>query len=170
MNTNTFLAEHVGDAFAIAAICSDCGYSYDDVKLFTYIHVKSQLNTAGLHSFTDTMETEINAIKIMLGMASFSKADTANTIDVAIGESASDFSNSMSNAIKKMDYTLEKDHGKESYIRSDLMHRLRFHTDKDFRQKKIACYVTDILPKIKTYSQSQINQAFERERSFMNLQ
>lgn len=170
MNTNTFLSEHMNDALAIAAICSDSGYSNDDVKLFTYIHVKGNLYPNGVHGFTDNMETEINALKIMLAMASFSKANTVNSTDVAIGDIASDYSNSMSNAIKKADLKLEQEHGKESYICSDLMHRLKFHTDKDFRQKKIDCYLVNILPKIKTYSNTKINQAFERERASMNLQ
>lgn len=161
INVDHFISAHFDDALSIASICNDEGLSRDDARLLTYIHVKCKNSPSGVLCFHENNEEEIAAIEIMLGYKGFpsmiNKSDQApKALEV--------FSNTVSGNIKKSDFAALEGCGIEMYLHSELLLRLKFHTDETFRNEMLNIYKEIIVPKIKTYTMKKVFEAFEKQR------
>lgn len=160
-NVDRFISHYFSDAMSIAAICSDEGFSRDDARLFTYIHVKSKNSPSGTEYFNGEGNEEISALKIMLGQKSFSSLVGNNA---PMNHALNAFSEQVTGEIKNIDFAAQEGCGVELYLRSELIHRLKFHTNKTYRNEMLAVYRNTILPKIKAYNGKKIFEAFEKKR------
>jgi len=152
INYDNFITRYIDDALSISALCSDLGLSRDDAKLFTYIFVKSSQHPRGMGYFSDEREEEIAALEIMLGLKEF-------TSQVGLGGVG------VSNGINALDHAAREMFGVESYLRSELLRRLRFHRDVEYRKEKLAFFSSTILPCMKDYTRKKVFEVFERERN-----
>jgi hypothetical protein len=160
-NVDRFISHYFSDAMSIAAICSDEGFSRDDARLFTYIHVKSKNSPSGTECFNGEGSEEISALKIMLGKKSFSSLIGKNA---STHHALEDFSEQVVGGIKNIDFAAQEGCGVELYLRSELVHRLKFHSNETYRNEMLAVYKKTILPKIKAYNGKKIFEAFEKKR------
>ena len=160
-NVDRFISHYFSDAMSIAAICSDEGFSRDDARLFTYIHVKSKNSPSGTECFSGEGNEEISALKIMLGQKSFSSLLGDNA---SMNHALDAFSEQVAGDIKNIDFAAQEGCGVELYLRSELIHRLKFHTNKKYRNEMLAVYKKTIFPKVKAYNSKKIFKAFEKKR------
>jgi hypothetical protein len=166
-NVDQFIGNHFSEAMSIAAICSDYGLSRDDARLLTYIHVKCKSNPAGIEYFNTIQNEEVSALEIMLGLRSFSSIIATKSL----GRHALDnFSKQVSDGIKNIDFSTQEGCGLELYFRSELVRRLKFHTDETYRNEMLSVYNKTILPKIKAYNGKKIFEAFEKHRKEANVE
>jgi hypothetical protein len=165
MDTDNFFNDYLNDALSISALCSDLGLSQDDAKLFTYIHVKSLNSPDGITCFDKSENEEINALEIMLGMKKFSPTMKDVSISDDCEKTIRNFGNELSDCIKNLDFIASEGCGLESYFKAELMRRLRFHQDPDYRKEKLHLYVTEIFPRVKEYTKNKVIEVFERDRN-----
>jgi hypothetical protein len=164
MDTKDFFDQYFNDALSISALCSDLGLSQEDAKLFTYIHVKSANAPEGVECFNHFKDEEVLALEILLGIKKMPVLKDNGHGTEECDKVIQNFSNELSRSIKELDFLASEGCGRESYFRAELMRRLRFHQDPDFRRKKLNLYVTEIFPRIKEYTKDKIYAAFERDR------
>lgn len=165
MTIDQFIKSYIDDALSISALCSDLGLSRDDAKLFTYIHVKSMSSPAGIECFNDAAEQEILALQIMLGIKRFPSIKPEVPLDEPSEAAIGDFTDTLSDRIKELDYIADEGRGLESYFRSELFRRLRFHQDPEYRKEKLKVYMEKIYPRMKEYTKKKVFEVFERERN-----
>lgn len=162
IDVDHFIGAHINDALSIASICSDDGLSRDDARLFTYIHVKCKNSPAGVLCSNGEHEEEISALEIMLGLKDFPSLNGKSSFTQKVIKA---FSNDISREIKNIDFAAQEGCGIELYLHSELLHRLRFHTDETFRNEMLNIYKEKILPKIKIYTMKKVFEAFKKQRA-----
>jgi hypothetical protein len=165
MNNENFINTYIDDALSIAALCADLGLSRDDAKLFAYIHVKSLSHPAGMEHFNDEGEQEVLALEIMLGLKEFPSLLSDKPHGAAISSGLKELGAVISERIKDLDDSARQGCGAESYLRSELLRRLRFHKDPEYRREKLSVFTSTILPRMKEYTKRKVFEVFERERN-----
>jgi len=164
IDPDKFMSTYIDDALSISALCSDLGLSRDDAKLYTYIFVKSTNHASGLEYFSDEREEEIAALEIMLGLKEFTVHKSFVGNSDACQTVLKDFGAAVSERINALDYSAREMFGTESYLHSELLRRLRFHRDVEYRKEKLAFFSSTILPRMKEYTRKKVFEVFERER------
>jgi hypothetical protein len=165
MSPEKFINTYIDDALSIAALCSDLGYSREDAKLFAYIHVKSSSHPAGIGYFNDEGENEVLALEIMLGFKEFPSLIQDKSGAGVPTPALQELGASICDRIKDLDRAATEGCGMESYLRSELLRRLRFHKDPEYRKEKLDIYTNTILPRMKEYTKKKVFEVFERERN-----
>jgi hypothetical protein len=164
MNSDNFISMNFEDALSITALCSDLGISNDDARLFVYIYVKSSGHPSGIQCFHEEKEEEILALEIMLGKRDISTLCSDNQKLNECGDTLRRFGSGVRDSINELDEIARHGAGREFHFRSELAQRLRFHTDKEFRNEKLRVYSTLVLPHMKKYGKEKVYEAFERRR------
>jgi hypothetical protein len=164
MDVDQFISKYFDDAMNISALCSDMGFSNDDARLFIYIHTKSSTHPMGIQCFDEAKEEEIRALEIMLGVKNFPSAQSEKQSIDSTAAAFKEFGATMCKSVRDLDSIIRDRFGAESYLRSELVRRLRFHTDPQFRKQKLHVFSTTILPRMKEYEHGKAGKAFERNK------
>ena len=164
MNSDQFISMNFEDALHIAALCDDLGISSDDAKLFVYIHAKSSNHPKGIQCFDEKKEEEILALEIMLGKKNMAALTSATQCSEECSNLLQNFSSSLKDSITDLDHIVREGCGLEFHFRSQLLRRLRFHTDETFKREKLLIFSTMILPRMKDYGKGKAQLESERQK------
>lgn len=139
----------------IHAFCSDNAIPSDYAKLYVYIYVKSVESPDGTDYFNQKCEEEIIAIKSLL---SNDCTDAMTYEEPLTPEDLQEIYKTFVNkSLHKLERDIQMEYGLENVFRTELMNRLRLHTDPSFRAKHIGIFNTTIFPGISDYSERKIN-------------
>lgn len=164
MDIDQFISGNFEDALSIAALCFDLGISNDDARLYVYIYVKSSGHPSGVQCFVEEKEEEILALEIMLGKKDISVLSSTNPSESESDEKLQQFGSLIKESVDALDNFARHECGHEFRFRSELTHRLRFHTDKEFMKEKLLIFSTVILPRMKKYGKDKALTAFDGKR------
>ena len=165
IDPDKFISAYIDDALSISALCTDLGLSRDDAKLFTYIFVKSSNHPLGLDYFSDEREEEVAALEIMLGLRQFASGLGLTKENYQTVGALQNFGSAVADGVYELDRGARESLAVESYLRSELLRRLRFHKDVEYRKAKLALFSGAILPRMKEYNRKKVFEVFERQRN-----
>lgn len=169
-STELFLERNFDTAMKIHAICYDKNISRQKSKLFTYMFVKMQDSGLGLDYFDADHAAEIEALMLLLGMNSrpqdalvFDEQPTLEDMPKIVGELAC-------RAIKQAEKVAQQRYGIESPITPELMLRLKFHIDADFRKKMVDEMVSLVASELGQYTKENVQDSITREQAHLRAQ
>ncbi|MBN1982040.1 MAG: hypothetical protein JW795_10940 [Chitinivibrionales bacterium] len=139
MNTIDFIREHFDSALNIHDACDKLGLTKDDARLMTYIHCKLLQHNNDYAYFEREDKSVIEALEFLLDKKPLEESkDERATAIVDLPKRFID-----------LDVYLRDQYGMEIRIHSELLNRLRLHTDKKFCEKMMKMYREKILPCLK---------------------
>jgi hypothetical protein len=154
MSTSDFMDRYFDIAMKIHAFCFDNGYTKDDAKLYVYMYVKMAESPDGINYFDGDCTTDIIALQSLLkiqpmdGMV-FTEPLTPQDLQEM-------YSTFVASSLRKLEYDLQQEFGLENVLTSELVRRLKFHTDTIFRTKYLDTFKNKIIPGIIHYNEIRV--------------
>ncbi len=160
MQTDAFFEKYYDDALKINAICVDLSLPGSDAKLYTYIHIKA-LENDGVECFEDESPSEIKALEVLLGKT---KQDGFRKLSRLSQKRQGYNPEKIADKLRGIEMAAKVNFGFEFPFKYELINRLRFHTNPEYRDQKIDFYITTISPRMRFYTENDVKQAFENEQ------
>jgi len=158
-------SHYFDDALKIHAICADISLSENEARVLTYMHAKAIESGKGVEYFYCPAEEDSEALQIMLGQSKSSlRLPSVASLDQQ-GQDALELILTIANRISYIDTLLAKECGLENRLSGELRSRLRLYQDNEYRDKMISLYKTEIQPRLESYTQKEIDEAFCRFRT-----
>lgn len=135
---NGFFIDNFQTAFKIHELCDTLGFSVDHARLFTYINILIEKNDGDLSYFDKEDPVAVQTLEFLL-----------NKRLIEVGPNYAELIeplNSLPERIKAIDNQLCEKYGIEFRLQSELLNRLRLHTDAAYRKKMMTLYSMKILP------------------------
>ncbi|MBD3422027.1 MAG: hypothetical protein GF398_18095 [Chitinivibrionales bacterium] len=148
MVIDAFISDHFDEALAIHEVCKNEGLPNSEARLYTYIHVKDTTADKLEKKLTEDDELSVNALEVMLGKKRL--VDLFPRIAGLLPHTKS--RNTLALLAKNLKFIEQEArarYGMEFRISSELLKRLRFHTDSTFKAQKLSYYRNKIVPKIR---------------------
>ena len=154
MDTKNFVDHYFDIAMKIHAFCFDQSISKDDAKLYVYIYVKATESMDGTAYFEQDCSAEIMALKSLLD---HSNSDAIVCEEPLTPEILQELYEAYVNrSLRKIERDIQMEYGIETVFQSELLNRLRLHTDEHFRRKHIDIFTNTILPGLLDYTEQKV--------------
>lgn len=163
MDQEENFSAYFDSALKIHAVCADLEYSDEDARVYTYIHAKASETGKGVEYFSDPAPEDSEALEIMLGIKRSIEIPSMMTLDETENQ-AVELILSISDKISQLDHLLARECGLENRFSGELKARLRLYKDKEYRDRMVGIYLSEILPRIDQYDKSRIDEAFRRHQ------
>ena len=141
MKSNRFAEKIFKEAHQIHVLCDKLGLSKDNARLFTYIHYKISSNNYDYNYFEKEDLIEIEVLEFLLDNKKINFSSNVSPCFLQVVK--------IPRKLKELDNHLRERYGMEIRIQSELMNRLRIHTDRKYKSKMMQIYKEKILPHLK---------------------
>ena len=163
MDFENFFAFFYNEASKIYAICFDLDITDEQIRLLSFIHLKTIQND--INYFENPSLEEVQSLKIMLGDTELAKQILHdNNVD---SEQIEKTIENCAKSFSKLDIDLKNKYGMENRISGELKYRLRLYTDSSFRKKILDLYKNKVLPLIISYTDDKVQKSFVKYQEKM---